>query len=400
MSQIFFIGATGHIGGAVLDLVYQKYPDVLIHTLVRDEKKGKILVGKYPRVTFVIGDLASLDLLTREAKKADIVINTKTSNDIANEKDQSRYSELRLKLILGLGQSLNIEPFVQHNPLTDPLVDAGPDVKQDVAISAILEGLANHSPKAYYIHTSGASLIWDSPGSAPAEPKIFDDVLDIQALKSFPSTALHATSNALVFAASPSTNIAIISPTAVHGLSPSPLHPTPLSLPPLLSAISTTQSGFTITPTTNLQSHIHVLDLAQIYLSLLSSALHSRSPDPQKWGPEAFYFASSEDLSFSEYMTALISKLSNSPYHLVHDTQIKELPFSEAVTVAGTLTSYLFGIDMQARSTRAKERLGWVLRAKKVEEGLDAVLETYFKQIDDGSGMQELDDTYKLRSFA
>ncbi|ATZ47254.1 hypothetical protein BCIN_02g05470 [Botrytis cinerea B05.10] len=99
-------------------------------------------------------------------------------------------------------------------------------------------------------------------------------------------------------------------------------------------------------------------------------------------------------------MTALISKLSNSPYHLVHDTQIKELPFSEAVTVAGTLTSYLFGIDMQARSTRAKERLGWVLRAKKVEEGLDAVLETYFKQIDDGSGMQELDDTYKLRSFA
>lgn len=42
---------------------------------------------------------------------------TKTSNDIANEKDQSRYSELRLKLILGLGQSLNIEPFVQHNPV-------------------------------------------------------------------------------------------------------------------------------------------------------------------------------------------------------------------------------------------------------------------------------------------
>ncbi|TGO51424.1 hypothetical protein BOTNAR_0356g00010, partial [Botryotinia narcissicola] len=192
-----FIGATGHIGGAVLDLVYPKYPDVHIKALVRDEKKGIILVGKYPRVTFVVGDLTSLDLLTREAKEADIVINT------------------------------------------------GPDVKQDAAISAILEGSANHSPKAYYIHTAGASLIWDSPGSSSQnEPKIFDDVLDIQALKSFPPAALYATSNALVFAASSSINIAIISPTVVHGLSPSPLHPTPISLPPLFSAITTTQSGF------------------------------------------------------------------------------------------------------------------------------------------------------------
>lgn len=58
----------------MLDLVYPKYPDVHIKALVRDEKKGKILVGKYPQVTFVVGDLTSLDLLTREAKEADVVI--------------------------------------------------------------------------------------------------------------------------------------------------------------------------------------------------------------------------------------------------------------------------------------------------------------------------------------
>ncbi|TGO23024.1 hypothetical protein BPAE_0146g00020 [Botrytis paeoniae] len=348
MSNIFIIGATGHIGGAVLDLVYPKYPDVHIKALVRDEKKGKILVGKYPRVSFVVGDLTSLDLLTSEAKEADIVI------------------------------------------------DTGPDVKQDIAISAILEGSANHSPKAYYIHTAGGSLLWDSPGSSQVEPKIFDDVLDIQALKSFPPTALHATSNALVFAAFPSTNIAIISPIVVHGLSPFPLHPTPISLPPLLSAITTTQSGFTIFPSTNLQSHIHVLDLAQIYLSLLSSTLTDPSPDPQKWDPEAFYFAASEDLSFGEYMTFLISKVSNPPYNLIHDTKIKELPFLEAVKVVGTLTAYLFGINMQVRCTRVKEVLGWVPRAKKVGEGLDEVLEIYYKDRDDGAGMQELDDAYGL----
>ncbi|KAF7912509.1 uncharacterized protein EAF01_001530 [Botrytis porri] len=342
MSKIFVVGATGHIGGAVLDLIYPKYPDVHIKALVRDEKKGKILVGKYPRVTFVVGDLTSLDLLTREAKEADVVVNT------------------------------------------------GPDVKQDTAISAILEGLANHSPKAYYIHTAGRSLLWNSPGSSQAEPKIFDDVVDIQALKSFPPTTLHATSNALVFAASPSTNIAIISPTVVHGLSLSPLHPTPPlrnhNHPIRLHHLSTT----------TLQSHIHVLDLAQIYLFLLSSALTDPSPNPQKWGPEAFYFAASENLSFSAYMQFLISKVSKPPYNLLHNTLIAELPFSEAVKVVGTLTAYLFGIHMQVRCTRAKEVLGWVPRAKRLGEGLDEVLEVYNRERDSGVGMQELDTTYGL----
>ncbi|TGO43987.1 hypothetical protein BCON_0672g00020 [Botryotinia convoluta] len=265
MLKIFIIGATGHIGGAVLDLVYPSIQMSISKHWYEMRRKAKY----------------SWASTHEEAKEADIVINT------------------------------------------------GPDVKQDIAISAILEGVANHTPKAYYIHTAGGSLIWDSPGSSQVEPKIFDDVHDIQALKSFPFTALHATSNA-------------------------------------------------------------------IYLSLLSSALNDPSPDPQKWVPEAFYFATSEDLSFGEYMTFLISKVSNPPYNLVHDTQIKELPFSEAVKVVGTLTAYLFGIDMQVRCTRAKEVLGWVPRAKKVGEGLDEVLEVYYKERDDGAGMQELDDTYGL----
>ncbi|KAF7928777.1 uncharacterized protein EAE97_009619 [Botrytis byssoidea] len=320
MTKIFIIGATGHIGGAVLDLVYPKYPDVHIKALVRDEKKGKILVGKYPRVTFVVGDLTSLDLLTGEAKEADVVINT------------------------------------------------GPDVKQDVAISAILEGSANHSSKAYYIHTVGSSLIWDSPGSSSQnEQKIFDDVLDIQALKSFPPAALHATSNA------PS----------------SPPPSSTASLPPLLSAITTTQSGFTISPTTNLQSHIHVLDLAQIYLSPLLRA-QRRISRSSKMGPGSLLFRC---IGRSFFRRIHVSK---PPYKLVHDTQIKTLSFSEAVKVVGTLTAYLFGINMQVRCTRAKEVLGWVPWAKKVEEGLDEVLEVYYRERDDGAGMQELDDTYGL----
>ncbi|KAF7883951.1 hypothetical protein EAF00_011263 [Botryotinia globosa] len=311
-----------------------EYPDVHIKALVRDEKRGKILVGKYPQVTFVVGDLTSLDLLTREAKEADIIINTE------------------------------------------------PDVKQDVAISAILEGSANHCQSIAHL---------DSPGSSQIEPKIFDDVLDIQALKSFPHSALHATLNALLFAASPSINIAIISPTVVRGLSPLPSTPPHLSPSPLLRHHNHPIRLHHL-PTTNLQSHIHVLDLAQIYLSPLLGAQRPISRS-SKMRPGSLLFRCIGRFFFPRI------HVSKPPYKSVHDTQIKELPFSGAVKVDGTLMAYLFAIDMQVRCTRANEVLGWVPRAKKVEEGLDEVVEVYYRgERDDGAGagMQELVNTYGL----
>ncbi|ESZ91498.1 hypothetical protein SBOR_8127 [Sclerotinia borealis F-4128] len=331
MSKIFLIGATGHIGGAVLDLVYPKYPNAEIKALVRDEKKGEVLVGKYPRVKVVIGDFKTLDILTREAKEADLVIN------------------------------------------------AGPDHEEDIAITAILAGLANHSPKTYYIHTSGAALVWDSPDGTQPGTKIWDDVIDIQGLKSFPSTTVHATTDALVFAAAPDTNVAIISPTVVYGLSPSSIHPTPITLPPLIDVLTKLNSGFTLNTGVNVQGYIHVLDLAQIYLLLIDDALKNpSSADPKKWGPESYYFGASEDLSFKEYMTYLVSHLSAAPYNLIQDS-IKQLALPDAIEVVGLLSAYYFGTYVRVASTRAKDVLGWVAKEKLVGEGLGEVLAIYFK---------------------
>ncbi|KAJ8063913.1 hypothetical protein OCU04_007763 [Sclerotinia nivalis] len=317
LSNIFIIGATGHIGGAILDL-------------------------------FVIGDLTSLDILTREASEADIVIN------------------------------------------------AGPDIKQEVAISAIFAGLAHRSPKTHYIHTSGAALIWDSPDGSQAGTKIWDDLADIKQLKSFPSTKIHVTSDALVFAASPNTHVAIVSPTILYGLSPSTLHPTPISLPTVLDAISELNTGFTISTGANIQAYIHVLDNAQIYLLLVDDALQNPSGDPQKWGPESYYFAASEELSFKEYMTILVSRVSSPPYNFIQHANIKQLAIPQVVEVAGTLSSHLFGVNMRVRCTRARDVLGWAPKEKKVGEALDEVLNVYSKGKIDGSGMKDLNATIRL----
>ncbi|KAM3072093.1 hypothetical protein ACMFMG_008555 [Clarireedia jacksonii] len=333
MSRIFIVGATGHIGGAVLELLYGKYPDVKIRALVRDEEKGETLRGKYRRVETVLGDNGSLDVLEREAKEADVVLNT------------------------------------------------GPDVRQDAAIAALLRGLSNRTSKPYYIHTSGAALIWDEPNGKP-NPKIWDDVEDIQEMQSLPSSYVHATPDALVFSHSPSIHTAIVSPTMVYGLSPSLIHPTPVTLPMALTQILRLSHGFTVSTGANLQAYIHVLDLARLYLLLLDHALSPSSPNPNSapFGPQSYYFAAGEELTSRTYMTHLVQALL--PHHDVVPLESKEiveldppgLRRSKLTRDADLNAKVLFGMNMRVRCTRAEKVLGWKAVEKGVLEGLEEVV--------------------------
>lgn len=68
------LGATGHIGGAVLDLLITSYPKISINTLVRTSELGHELVARYPNVTTIVGDLNSYAVLESMSRDADIVI--------------------------------------------------------------------------------------------------------------------------------------------------------------------------------------------------------------------------------------------------------------------------------------------------------------------------------------
>ncbi|KZV61089.1 hypothetical protein PENSPDRAFT_759631 [Peniophora sp. CONT] len=71
---VFFLGPTGYIGGSVLELLLQD-SRFEITALVRDPAKAKILTENFG-VRTVAGSLVDLNLLTEEAFKADVVINT------------------------------------------------------------------------------------------------------------------------------------------------------------------------------------------------------------------------------------------------------------------------------------------------------------------------------------
>ncbi|KZV64682.1 NAD(P)-binding protein [Peniophora sp. CONT] len=72
-TTIFFLGPTGYIGGAVLQLLLDD-PRYEITALVRDQAKADVLAKKFG-VRTVVGTMEDEKLLEQEAAKADVIFN-------------------------------------------------------------------------------------------------------------------------------------------------------------------------------------------------------------------------------------------------------------------------------------------------------------------------------------
>lgn len=179
----------------MLQKLLEQHPedDLQVQVLVRSEEKGARLVSQYPRVGTVVGHTGECDKIEAACRSADIVINT------------------------------------------------APDISHDEGIRAVLRGLEGR--RAYYVHTSGASLIWDEPeGSRDA--RWWDDMTDVAELSGFEERHTHAVTDRIVReAAGRGVNVAIVSPGFVGGLSPSAEHPTPITTPAIMTTARAFGSG-------------------------------------------------------------------------------------------------------------------------------------------------------------
>ena len=84
-----------------------------------------------------------------------------------------------------------MDNHITINTAANGAPDAGPDVTHNAGIRAILKGMSGRSKRGYYIHTSGAALIWDQPDGSKPGTKVWDDVADIKTLTSMPEGTYH-----------------------------------------------------------------------------------------------------------------------------------------------------------------------------------------------------------------
>ncbi|KAI0249453.1 hypothetical protein BJV78DRAFT_1227496 [Lactifluus subvellereus] len=81
MPTVFYIGATGYIGGAVLVDLLKSYPDLEVTALVRNPTHAETV--RALGVNVVQGSFSDTDLITSHTRTADITINTGDSDDVA-----------------------------------------------------------------------------------------------------------------------------------------------------------------------------------------------------------------------------------------------------------------------------------------------------------------------------
>lgn len=196
----------------------------------------------------------------------------------------------------------------------------------------------------------------------------------------------------MLFAASSTVNVAIVSPVAVYGKSPSLEHPLPLTLPHLLNVIKFVNAGFTISAGLNISSYIHVMDVARLYIILLSRALDAEGveSDVLVWGREAYYFGSDRELSFLNYMKAVVAVLRRQGALETPDIKqidlestTKRILGSEETPAPESWAQHvavMFGCNMRVRSSRGRS-LGWVPKEEGVEATLEEVISKYLNII-------------------
>lgn len=350
--------------------------------LVQSEAKGRRLAAKYPRVHTLVGNMGEYDKVEAASRDADLVVNT------------------------------------------------SPDITHDEGIRAILRGLhegrarGGPSKSCYYIHTSGASLIWDDPEGSP-DARWWDDVADLAELSALKEKHTHAVTDRIVREAAGDVRVAIVSPGFVGGLSPSVEHPTPITTPAImttarafgsgkphhfsscsfskmiLSTVLRPLTGFQIAKGENVSAWIHVMDLANMFMILINDALASLAGAGEQsgrelWGAEAYYFGVGENIAFGDFMRALVPVLH--ARGVITSPEIASVDVVQAarISLAGPGNEYdplapspppdswamhiaiMYGVNMRILASRMGT-LGWKPEAGSVVETFDEVITEYLR---------------------
>ncbi|KAI0360215.1 NAD-P-binding protein [Trametes cingulata] len=334
---IFFTGATGYIGGSILQRLFE-HPNKErfdITALVRNAEKAELLSTKFG-VKTVLGSLQDLDKLTSLSEGAHIVIQTADCDDVE-------------------------------------------------ATKAILKGLKQRHEKTgdlpLLIHTSGAGEFLDQASGEYVSETVYSD-LNIEQIEALPPTALHRPVDLLVVAADAEGYVRshLVVPGLVYGLASGPLfdagiaNPHTIVTPLFVRAALQRGSVGVLGKGVSRWGNVHIDDTADLYIKLLDTLLSN--PDQVSHGREGYFIAVNGETSTGEFLQVVAKIL----FELGRIKTAEVVPYTQ-----DELAKY-FGFEWLARAIfsnsrckaeRARRELGWSPKYtnKDLFEGLKPELE-------------------------
>ena len=319
---IFITGVSGYIGGQVLHDITEKHPEYQIRSLVRTDEQKQKIAAKYPSIQLAIGDLDSVEILKEEAAQADVVLRKYPYHD---------YKTLRLA----------------HNIIE--LADAD----HVNVITTIISSLPKTS---HYIQLSGAASVFTTEnGVGQATSKVWSDLADLTEITTFDKSVWHAITDQLVLSEGKKHGIrtALVIPPGVVGTGQGQIKRASIALPAYVAFAKGRGKGFKIGEGKNVNSLVHVRDLADALILLVEEAFEVNGK--ADWGEKGVYYVEGGECEFDDVAKAIVKELvkqgslSAEDIDLLTAEQAKELhPYAEL----------LWGSNMRVSGERIRA-LGW-----------------------------------------
>ncbi|KAF2446418.1 NAD dependent epimerase/dehydratase family protein [Karstenula rhodostoma CBS 690.94] len=330
MTKLFITGATGYIGGDALYAIAHAYPDLEITALVRNSDKGAKVASQYPKVRLVYGDLDSAELLTTEAAKADVVVHTAHADHPG-------------------------------------------------AANALVAGLAQKQTPGYLIHTSGTGILAtatvDTKSHGEQSAHVYNDWDGIKEVTSLPDHYEHRNVDKIILAASEKYPgkifTAIVCPPAISGPGRGPDNRRSMQAYNLSKATLQRGKGFQVNAGQNIWHEVHVQDLSDVFLGLVTAALQPGG-GKATWNDEGYYFAETGSFQWGD-ISRKIAKIAKDK-KLIDSSEIDSLPVEE-INKLVRAGGYLYGTNSRATAVRAKKLLGWTPKQKSLEDMLPDIVE-------------------------
>ncbi|KAK2783720.1 hypothetical protein FQN53_008986 [Emmonsiellopsis sp. PD_33] len=308
--KLFITGATGYIGGSVLEAIVHKYPSLQISALLRSVSPE--FKERYPTVQVVNGTFDNGDVIAQAAENADIVIHTG-------------------------------------------------DIDHPGCAASILTGLSKKTTPSYLIHLTGTGCVSDRLTNAwdgKSNPKIWSDITDIDTIYSLPDTALHhAIDRSIMDASNDLLKTVCICPPDIYGQARGVGGRESFMVPQFVDVVMKTKEPFYVGEGANWRAVTHLDDVVSLFMLILERML--KGGGGLSFGKEGFYFAVADEIKWKDAAEALC-KLGIEQGWLPPNT--KTISYDEqrfsTVYQPAWLGLYLFASNSRADSARARQ-LGW-----------------------------------------
>ena len=268
--SIFITGATGFVGGAILEALVRSHPNSRIKALVRRETDAKELQSVCSNLEPIIGELSLLSLLTATAASVDLAIHAAHENI----------------------------------PAVQAMIDG-----------LALSSLAERSLPRLISLTGPRSLIDLSvpvTGMSSANDRPWSDLTDAQTILSLPEERIHAESDQAIISHSIANGVGsiLLSPGQLWGRSKGHMKKEASSAM-YYAVVKSRGRAFVIGDGSATWSWVSINDLADAVVFLIEKATSSGSAAAEQVGvnDQGYYFVQCQDLSMMERAEAVSKRL-------------------------------------------------------------------------------------------